>query len=417
MSKANINIYLKSERPDKSNNVPLIAQVTINGRKIRKTLCKVKKKHWNSSKQAFTTTVQPKADDRDIAVNQKIITAFKTRMEDYFSLARYEARVLSYEEVRQFVLSNETQFAQNDTWTFKQAWQEYINSKLSTPSKREAGAVLNFLLDFEKETGTELTFQNQSMHFYYLLRDYSYNVRVVEQNYFAKIVKVLKAFLNWCNDMDDKTGYTGNNQRKYKKEEKSKTIIYLTEKEQIKLYNYQFENTTYAKIRDLFMFSCNTSLRISDILSLEHTHIKNNIIYKNLIKTDVRVSIPLTDAAKEILERYKEKPIYALPHYSEQYINRQLKDIFKLIEIDEPTRIETYKGGIREEFAKPKHELVTFHTARKTFCCNCVRAKIPLHVVKKCTGHRTDSELQKYYEVEEALQIEEMSKLNFNLAL
>jgi integrase len=413
MLKYNCNIYLKDEKPDKEGKVHLYGQVTFKGGKIRKNLCKVKPDHWNPLKQTFKSNNKSKSDEREVAANEKELSRFKERVENFFADARYRNYTPTPEEAKEFIKSSKEQSL--GFWAFKEAWEQYINSKHKLTSKKEARSVLNFLLDFEKTTGTVLSFENQNLQFYYHLRNYCYDIRNIEQNYFAKIIKVLKSFLNWCNDMDDKTGYTGNNQRKYKKEEKTKSIVYLTPEEQQKFYGYQFENPTYAKIRDLFMFSCFTSLRISDILTLEHTHIKNNIIYKNLVKTDVSVSIPLTDEAKEIIYKYKHKPVYALPRYTEQFVNRELKDICKLLEFNEPTRIETYKGGNRKEHTQPKHELITFHTARKTFCCNCVRKGIQLHVVKKWTGHKTDSELQKYYDIEEALQIEEMSKLNFNL--
>ena len=118
----------------------------------------------------------------------------------------------------------------------------------------------------------------------------------------------------------------------------------------------------------------------------------------------------MTEEALAILERYKENPILALPKYAEQYLNRELKDICKVAGISQ--KIETLKhiGGKPVKKFIPKHELITMHVSRKTFITHCVSKKIPMHILRKMTGHKSDSELTKYYKIEKYQIIEEMKK-------
>lgn len=54
-------------------------------------------------------------------------------------------------------------------------------------------------------------------------------------------------------------------------------------------------------------------------------------------------------------------------------------------------------GGIRQEEARPKWELVTTHTARRSFATNFYRdGKTPIRTIRAITGHRTDAQFLRY---------------------
>ena len=55
----------------------------------------------------------------------------------------------------------------------------------------------------------------------------------------------------------------------------------------------------------------------------------------------------MNDVSKAILEKYKEIPLkdnYALPVYTNQAMNRNIKELCKLAGIDEEIRVTTYKA-------------------------------------------------------------------------
>jgi integrase len=67
--------------------------------------------------------------------------------------------------------------------------------------------------------------------------------------------------------------------------------------------NHEFDNNKLNKVRDLYCFASFTGLRYSDLISLQHVHIKGKILTKTQVKTRQVNSIPLNVFALEILKR------------------------------------------------------------------------------------------------------------------
>ena len=87
------------------------------------------------------------------------------------------------------------------------------------------------------------------------------------------------------------------------------------------------------------------SLRHSDADNLRRSDIKGDHMDVTTIKTGDSVSIELNDITKAILEKYKDISFYgdrALSSFTNQAMNRSLKELCKLAEINDPVRITTY---------------------------------------------------------------------------
>lgn len=74
-----------------------------------------------------------------------------------------------------------------------------------------------------------------------------------------------------------------------------------------------------------------------------------------------------------------------------QRMNRQLKEICKLAGINDVHMLD----GI----ARKKYELVSTHTARRSFATNAYRAGIPSISIMKITGHSTERSFMKYIKI------------------
>ncbi len=88
------------------------------------------------------------------------------------------------------------------------------------------------------------------------------------------------------------------------------------------------------------------------------------------VKTVDSISIELNDVTKAILDKYKDAPFNdnkALPNYTNQAMNRDVKELCRLAGINEEIRITNYKGNVRTDEIHPKWELVGTHTGRRTF--------------------------------------------------
>lgn len=124
----------------------------------------------------------------------------------------------------------------------------------------------------------------------------------------------------------------------------------------------------------MFLFSCYTGLRYSDIYNLKWGNIKSNPdrIEIEIVKTSKPLFIPLMDKAKEILCKYskltiKADTLKALPQLANQVVNRNLKDIMVM-------------AGIKKS--------ISFHCARHTFASNLVEMGTPILYVKDLLGHQ-----------------------------
>ena len=166
--------------------------------------------------------------------------------------------------------------------------------------------------------------------------------------------------------------------------------IYLTEEEWDRIKSLNLSNELDNKVRDLFCFQCEVGQRYEDINGLEPI-IKENKIKIFQKKTKRTIYAPLTDLAKEILNRYN----YKLPKISIQKANKSLKEIAKLAGINHKERIVEMRGGNPYIYEVEAWQIVGTHTARRSFISNGLKTT-DSNVLRKITGHSTDSAFSRY---------------------
>ena len=294
--------------------------------------------------------------------------------------------------------------------TFFEVLDEYIESSKAIRANRTIvcyGTFKNFLMDFEKDTKYKVDLHSINFKFFDNLRTYAFIKRKAKDNYFAKIISNLKAFLTWC----QRRGYTKDLTFKdFKAVEREKDVIYLTIDELMLLLNFEFDTFKKKRARDLFCFMCFTGMRVSDLHNLKRENIKDGKIFKTIVKTHKTEVISLNQFAREILARYEDLENYPLPKLSAQKINDHIKDCCFDAEITSLVSYVDYSGGKAREHTEPKCKLITNHTARKTFITNSVILGMNLKAIKKTTGHIKDSVFNKYIKITEDFQQLEMER-------
>ena len=115
-------------------------------------------------------------------------------------------------------------------------------------------------------------------------------------------------------------------------------------------------------------------------------------------KTVEFVTIPMHSMVKEIITKYNGEVPSSL---SNQKMNEYLKDIGEAAELDEKRIIVKTKGGEREEKTFSKFQLITTHTARRSFATNLYNQGFPSIYIMKITGHRTEKAFLKYIKIEQ----------------
>jgi integrase len=173
---------------------------------------------------------------------------------------------------------------------------------------------------------------------------------------------------------------------------------YLTEHELDALNDLDLsKQPRLRKARDLFLLGAWTGLRFHDLSTLNDQHIDSDRIRIRSNKTGRRVVIPLHPMVREILARNGGVP----SPISNQKLNAYIKEVGAMVpSLSHKIAIGITKGGILKEIIKPKYELISTHTARRSFASNLYRQGHPAHSIMAITGHRTEGAFLRYIRLE-----------------
>ncbi|WP_445730977.1 site-specific integrase [Mariniflexile sp.] len=165
--------------------------------------------------------------------------------------------------------------------------------------------------------------------------------------------------------------------------------------------NKEFGIPRLELVKDLFVFSCYTSLSYIDVINLTADNICIGIdgelwVYYRGKKTTKPIRILLLPKAMQIIEKYKNNRKSMaqgsiFPKISNQKLNSYLKEIADVC-------------GIKKN--------LTFHIARHTFATTVTLSNgIPIETVSKLLGHSRISTTQIYAKVIERKVSDDMQKL------
>lgn len=273
-------------------------------------------------------------------------------------------------------------------------------------------AVRNHLLGFKSDVSFD-DFSEAGLSNYIQYLRLSKSMR---NSTIAKQMGFLKWFLRWATGK----GYCTNNAYMTfspKLRTSEKVIIYLNWAELMHLNSFEIpESKQYlARVRDVFCFTCFTSLRYSDAYNLKRSNISDDSMEITTIKTADKLIIPLNKYAKAILAKYENVPFpndKALPVISNQKMNDYLKELGELVGLDTPIATTYFVGNKRIEEINPKYALLGTHAGRRTFICNALSLGIPAQVVMKYTGHSDYKAMKPYIDIADNVKFEMMNKFN-----
>jgi integrase len=152
--------------------------------------------------------------------------------------------------------------------------------------------------------------------------------------------------------------------------------------------------------RDLFMIGAYTGLRVSDFNRLTKSHIKVDGDFKYIEiktkKTGKVVVIPINSIVQKILDKRNGNPPNKMP---DQNINMLLKKIGEKAKLNETIQIEKTIVGKKTIIKKLKSDLITNHTARRSFATNAYKAGLPTYDIMQITSHKTEKTFYKYIKI------------------
>ena len=160
------------------------------------------------------------------------------------------------------------------------------------------------------------------------------------------------------------------------------------------------DNVSLQKIRDIFLFSCNTGVRFKDAQLLTMKNIRKmedgqKYLELKMTKTSDFVTIPLTNQVLDIVKKYKDHNSRLvenkiLPRISNQKFNEYVKVIAKLAKIE---------------------KRITHHVSRHTFATVALNRGISKEVVQMLLGHASIQTTEIYAKIMEKTIFEQMKKM------
>jgi integrase len=386
---ASVSFYLRDVKS--KSTTPILLIYRYEGQTIKySTGEKILPKDWNSESQRVKKSV-PGAFELNSLLD-KLEEEFKKQ---HRSLVANDIEV-SPDAIKILVdekLHRQT-FATQDFWDF---FNSFISSVTSIKKKSTINTyhqTYAVLKDFEIFKRKKIRFNIISLDFYNDLVDYLTTQKKFSTNTIGKHVKILKTILSEASERGLNTKLDFKNKR-FKVLSEETDSIYLSEEEILKMYHKNFSgNNKIERARDLFLIGCYTGLRFSDFSRITSENIENDFIKIRTLKTDELVAVPIHPILNEILKKYN----YQLPKViSNQKLNTYLKEIGK--EVGLTDTITNSRISFKSNSSRKKFELITTHTARRSFATNLYLEGFPSISIMKITGHKTEKAFMRYIKV------------------
>lgn len=264
---------------------------------------------------------------------------------------------------------------------------------LSTTTIKSFNSTKKKLFEYFKKTKVH-QYEDIDMDFYEKfvewLRSQNYS-----NNYIANHIKNLKTVLNYALTR----GYHNNltfKKREFAKPTEKVISIFLNEQELEKIFSLSLTGSL-AHSRDLFLVGCYTGLRVSDFNNLTEENIImiDGVTFLDLVskKTNQRLTIPCNSKVLEIFARHGGKPPKKKP---DQHINRDLKIIGDKAKLNDKISVTKTIGGVLTKIPYLKKDLISTHTARRSFCTNAYKAGMQTFDIMAISGHKTEKVFYEY---------------------
>lgn len=391
-----VNFY--SKRPDDKGEVLISLYCRFSKQQVvYSTGIKVKESLWDKEKQRVRKSANSSEYNR-------LLGKLSEDVEKIYYDARATGKEVSVRYLKSELIKLEEAIERSDApvtlWTFVADLiksSETLKERSTLQTYRET---LGHLQRFKKGRYKDLDFDSIDLEFYYDFVEFLTKEQGMSINTIGKQIKTLKTFLNEATErgINKKLDFKS---KRFKVLSEEVDTTYLNEEEiQILLSLDLSDSLRLERVRDLFIVGCRTGLRFSDFSGLAKEDITNNRIRVRTQKTDEVVTIPIHPNVRQIMQKYSEQyEVPFPPAVSNQKMNEYLKEICKKAGLNELVPQTTTVAGKRTKTTTPKYELITTHTARRSFATNEYLRGTPTITIRAITGHRSEKAFLKYIKV------------------
>jgi integrase len=390
---ASVSFLLKE--PSATKPTPIFAFLSFDGKRVKVyTGLSILPKQWIKADQ--------RAQVRGFAENGKLNDALELAKEQLLNCYQ-EYRALgqlpSTEALRaavQLVAAPQASTAPvlHTLWDYFDEWIALARAQQKPRSAQVYATAARHLREFAQASKYVVGFDTITPTFGDRYTTYLLHQVKLTDNTVAKQVLTLKRFLRWARDRGY-TDATGFDRLSWKRQEPD--IMTLTAEEVTALEQLALPAGGYLdNARWLFLLSCYTGLRFSDLVSIRAEHLRGQVLRMTTQKTRETVTVPLRAEAVAIIEKMLAGKVRTITN---QKLNDYLKELGQLAGIDAPTEVIRFRGGVRESTTVAKWERLGCHTGRRTFVTLSLERGLRPETIMKVTGHRGWKSFQRYVNV------------------
>lgn len=170
---------------------------------------------------------------------------------------------------------------------------------------------------------------------------------------------------------------------------------------------------------EMFLFSVNTALRVSDLITLQWNHIdfENRELKKIMYKTKVLITIHLNDDAIDILKKWKSKELNSRFIFNLLEEDFDLSDVKRLdtLRLSKNRTIQNSLKSVGKKLNLPFN--LTIHIGRHTFAVLCLKKGLDIYQISKLLGHSSIVATEKTYAEYLPKDFKEMAQRNLDFGI
>ncbi len=362
--KINVKFYLDADKRIANTEKSIYCFIR-SGTKLHRinTGKKINPKKWDAAKQ--------RAKGGEAILNQ-YLQNLKNSIDSIVNDIIAEKKQYSFNEVVAIIKKHLNPQDSNGFFDVFDEFLEMLSALRSPRYLRNYKTIRMHFVEFSKKN--KIVFEEINEVFWDKLQIF-YAKRNLSINSMRKTLDYVKTFFKWTLDRGKHQNYNIN-RFKMPKPQPIKHIA-LT-KDDLQKFVTCVVGERLDRVRDFWLFMFFTGQGYNEVARFNSADVDNDgIWFVRRSKTGELFELPLPEKAKEILRKYDN----ILPVLSNQKTNEYLKEIGKIAGIDEEI---TIVDGRTERKVK-KWELLTCHTARRTF--NSRLSFVARHVRNRYTGH------------------------------
>ncbi|WP_018612532.1 site-specific integrase [Segetibacter koreensis] len=404
-----VTYYLK--RPEATSNTSIFARISYKGYQLKYYVSeKINPANWNKNthraKGSKNFREYPEFNNRLFHIESAIRNVFRKYQNDNngeIPLPETLKHLLDIEikKIQSVKPKEVTLFEYIEKFISRSTEGTRVNSKTKRPTVTNTNkgytTTLNHLKEFQNIYSKKIDFDTIDIDFYndyvkFLMHDLKLRFSTIGDH-----IKRLKTILNEATEKGINKNVAFRSKYFSKLNEETDTI-YLNEKELQEIESLDLaDNLRLEKVRDLFLISCYTGLRYSDYSVLRADQINGGFIETTQLKTNGAVVIPIHETVERILQKYNG----LLPKAnSNQKMNDYIKEIGKMLPSLRTTFSQSYtKAGNKVTITNDKWQLMTTHTARRSFATNQYLSGAPILTIMAITGHKTEKSFLRYIKI------------------